>query len=376
MNKIVSIFKSLNKQKYSWVKGIQLLLIFVRLGITLGITSFAYAAVLDDLSPNERNTVEVFQNFSPKVVYVHRLATVVNHFYERMQVPAGAGSGIIWDAEGHIVTNFHVIDGADNIAVTIGTLTVPAKLIGAEPRKDLAVLSIQSSKALSLLKAFIPFELTHTSGLLVGQKTIAIGNPYGLDHTLTVGVISALGRQVLGPGGVTIRDMIQTDASINPGNSGGPLLDHKGRLIGLNTAIYSNTGSSAGIGFAVPADDVQRIASQIIKNGRIVLSGIGVQVIEPHVAHRLGIKTGLLVGSVLPNTPAQQVGIQGSFRRNGVLHLGDIIIGLNGHPIKDYDIFYNLLEKIKVGETISLAVLRGGKEIKFKMRTIDIAGYA
>lgn len=336
----------------------------------------SYAAVLDDLSPNEQNTVGIFQKFSTKVVYVHRLATVVNHFYERMEVPAGAGSGIIWDSNGHIVTNFHVIDGAEKIAVTIGNLTVPATVIGAEPRKDLAVLSIKSEKALSLLKSFVPFELTRTSGLLVGQKTIAIGNPFGLDHTLTVGVISALGRQVLGPGGVMIRDMVQTDASINPGNSGGPLLDHKGRLIGLNTAIYSNTGSSTGIGFAVPAEDVDRIASQIIKKGRVVLSGIGVRIVEPHIAKRLGVKHGLLVGAVLPNTPANQVGMQPTIRRGGIVHFGDVIVALNGHPIKDYDTFYNLLEKIKVGEEVNLGVLRQGKEIKFKMRTIDIAGYA
>ena len=228
----------------------------------------------------------------------------MNHSYERMQIPAGAGSGIIWDAEGHIVTNYHVINGADNLAISIGKLTVPAKVIGAEPRKDIAVLAIKSPKALELLKSYVSFELAHTNELMVGQKTIAIGNPFGLDHSLSVGVISALGRQVPGAGGVTIREMIQTDTSINPGNSGGPLLDSKGRLIGLNTAIYSNSGSSAGVGFAVPADDIARIVPQIIKNGRVVLSGIGIHWVGPNISKRLGIKKGILVGDVLPHTPA------------------------------------------------------------------------
>lgn len=336
----------------------------------------SYSTTLDELLPNERNTVEIFQKFSPKVVYVHRLATVVNHSYERMQVPAGAGSGIIWDAEGHIVTNFHVINGADDLSISIGNITVPAKVIGAEPRKDIAVLAIKSPKVLELLKSFTPFELAHTNELLVGQKTIAIGNPFGLDHSLTVGVISALGRQVPGVGGVTIRDMIQTDTSINPGNSGGPLLDSKGRLIGLNTAIYSNSGSSAGVGFAVPADDIARIVPQIIKHGRVVLSGIGIQRVEPNIAKRLGITKGILVADVLPHTPAAHAGLRGTLRDSwGRIHLGDVIIALNGHPIADYDAFYNLLTNIKVGETITLTVLRQGKELNFKMKTIDIAAY-
>lgn len=350
-------------------------LFLIILGL-ISISIVSHAAALDELLPNERNTVEIFQKFAPKVVYVHRLATVVNHSYERMQVVAGAGSGIIWDAQGHIVTNFHVIKGADNLNVSIGKLTVPAKIVGAEPRKDIAVLSVKSPKALALLKSFTPFELTHTNALLVGQKTIAIGNPFGLDHSLTVGVISALGRQVPGAGGVTIRDMIQTDASINPGNSGGPLLDSKGRLIGLNTAIYSHSGSSAGVGFAVPADDIARIVPQLIKNGRVVLSGIGIQVVEPHIANMLGVQKGLLVADVLPNTPAAAIKLQGTVRDSwGSIHLGDVITAINGHSVTDYDSFYNILVDVKVGEKISLTVVRNGKKINYTLKTIDIAAY-
>lgn len=336
----------------------------------------SYSANLDELLPNERNTVEIFQKFSPKVVYVHRLATVVKHSYERMQVPAGAGSGIIWDAAGHIVTNFHVINGADNLTVSIGKLTVPAKVIGAEPRKDIAVLAIKSPQALELLKSYVPFELAHTSDLLVGQKTIAIGNPFGLDHSLSVGVISALGRQVPGAGGVTIRDMIQTDTSINPGNSGGPLLDSKGRLIGLNTVIYSNSGSSAGVGFAVPADDIARIVPQLIKNGRVVLSGIGIQPVEPTIAKRLGVVKGLVVGDVLPRTPAAQAKLRGTVRDGwGRIHMGDVITAINGHPVKNYDNFYNILVDVKVGQPITVSVLRQGKTYNVNLKTIDIAAY-
>jgi S1-C subfamily serine protease len=339
-----------------------------------------YSAELDtklnELLPNERNTIEIFQKASPKVVYVHRMATVVNRSYERLQVSAGAGSGIIWDDKGHIVTNFHVTQGADQLAVSIGHLTVPVKVIGAEPRKDIAVLAITSAKALSELKAYKPFEIAHTHDLLVGQKTIAIGNPFGLDHTLTVGVISALGRQVPGIGGIKIRNMIQTDASINPGNSGGPLLDSAGRLIGLNTAIYSQSGSSAGIGFAVPADDIARVVQQIIQKGRVVLAGIGVQRVAPNIAERLGILKGVLVGDVLPHTPAAYAGLKGTYRDAwGRIVAGDIIVSLNGHDVDNYDELYNLLTEVKIGEKVNLTVIREGKPLHFKIRTIDIAGY-
>ncbi|RUR15907.1 S1C family serine protease [Legionella septentrionalis] len=344
--------------------------------LTCWVSASGFAAKLDELLPNERNTIEVFQKASPKVIYVHRLTTVINDSYERLHVPSGAGSGIIWDKQGHIVTNFHVINGADNLAVSIGKLTFPAKIIGAEPRKDIAVLAITSPKALELLKTFTAFEIAHTNELLVGQKALAIGNPFGLDHSLTVGVISALGRQVPGAGGVAIRDMIQTDASINPGNSGGPLLDSAGRLIGLNTAIYSQSGNSAGVGFAVPADEISRIVTQIIKHGRVVLAGIGIQRVEPNIAQRLGVKKGILIADVLPHTPAARAGLRGTYRDHwGRISLGDIIISLNGHPVENYDVLYNLLTEVQIGEPVTVTILRNGKQMNLKMKTIDIAAY-
>ncbi|MDP1603298.1 MAG: trypsin-like peptidase domain-containing protein [Legionella sp.] len=337
--------------------------------------SQAFSGTLDELLPNERNNVEIFQKFSPKVVYVHRLATI-NQAHIKKHIIAGAGSGIIWDEKGHIVTNYHVIKGADDLAISIGKVTVPAKVIGAEPRKDIAVLAITSPKALALLKSYVPFELIHSRDLLVGQKALAIGNPFGLDHSLTIGVISALGRQVPGAGGVTIREMIQTDAAVNPGNSGGPLLDSKGRLIGLNTAIYSNTGSSAGIGFAVPSDDIERIVPQLIKNGRVVLAGIGIRRVEPGVAARLGVNKGILIADVIPHTPAAQAKLRGTFRDSrGRLNVGDVLVAVNGHPVDNYDVLYNLLNNIPVGDGITITIERHHKPLNLKIKTVDIAGF-
>ncbi len=335
-----------------------------------------WAASLDHLLPDEKNTVEVFQKYASKVVFVHRLARVINHSYEMLHVTAGAGSGIIWDKQGHIVTNYHVINNAQDLAITIGKMTYPVQVIGIEPRKDIAVLKLDSKEAIKSLKNFTPFKLAPTEDLLVGQKAIAIGNPFGLDHSLTTGVISALGRQIQGIAGITIRDMIQTDAAINPGNSGGPLLDSQGRLIGLNTLIYSNSGSSAGVGFCIPSDDIERIVTQIIKHGRVVLAGIGIQRVEPKIAHTLGVKKGVLIASVLPETPAQKVGLKGTYRDEfGRIILGDVIIAANGHSVKNYDELYNVLNKIPVGDTISITVLRGQKKVQIEVKTIDIAAY-
>ncbi len=337
---------------------------------------FTQASPLDKLLPSERNTIEVFQKSAQKVVFVHRLTTVLNGYHEKMDIPSGAGSGIVWDHQGHIVTNFHVVKGSDKLAVTVNNITVPVQVIGVEPRKDLAVLKINDPKILKMIAGYKLFEPVKTSELLVGQKTLAIGNPYGLDHTLTTGIISALGRSVPGIGGVTIREMIQTDAPVNPGNSGGPLLDSAGRLIGLNTMIYSSSGSSAGIGFAVPADEIVRIVSQLIKYGRVVLAGIGIQRFDQATALKLGVKRGVLIAQVIPGTPAAKAGLQGTSRNHwGYINPGDVIVGINGHPVKNYDVLYNFLTNVKVGDEIKLTVLRNKKRLTYKIKTIDIAAY-
>lgn len=330
-----------------------------------------------NLLPDEANTIAVFKNTAPKVAFIHRLTTVIDPFNQSYEFKkSGSGSGIVWDNKGHVVTNFHVIRGADKFLVTINGITVDADVIGYEPRKDIAVLALHSNKLAQALKDFTPLEIAPTHELQVGQKALAIGNPFGFDHSLTVGVISALGRQMPGVGGVTIHDMIQTDASINPGNSGGPLLDSAGRLIGMNTAIFSESGTSAGVGFAVPGSEIARIVQQIIQHGRVKLAGIGIQPVPPSIAVHFGIKEGILVGEVLPNTPAATAGIIPTHRdRLGRIVLGDIIIALNGHPVKNYDELYYLLTQINIGEKIKLRVLRHGQPLDIFCKTIDIGGY-
>ncbi len=327
--------------------------------------------------PDEQNTIDVFRKISSKVVFIHRLTTVVDPLRQAAALKqSGSGSGLIWDKQGHVVTNFHVIKGADKFQISINGMTVSADVIGYEPRKDLAVLAINSSKALAQLKDFTPIEIAPTHELQVGQKALAIGNPFGFDHSLTVGVISALGRQVPGIGGVTIHDMIQTDASINPGNSGGPLLDSSARLIGLNTAIFSESGSSAGIGFAVPSSEIKRIVNQIIQHGRVRLAGVGLQPVPVSIAQHLGVLSGVLVADVLPNTPAARVGIRGTGRDGlGRLVLGDVIEAVNGHPIKNYDELYHLLNKVDIGTTIKLKLNRGGHPVMVSCKTIDIGAF-
>ena len=355
---------------------------YIKLGIVgllliTGWVTGAFANPVDTLLPDERSTIALFQNASPKVVFVNRMQVLPQRSHDSLLVvPSGAGSGIVWDKQGHVVTNFHVIKGADTVTVSMGNQTYPAKVVGADPRKDLAVLRLISPKALDALSTFTPFEMAPTSDLLVGQKTIAIGNPFGFDHSLTTGVISALGRQVPGVGGVTIHDMIQTDASINPGNSGGPLLDSSGRLIGLNTVIYSQSGSSSGVGFAVPADDIVRTVTQIIDHGRVLLAGIGIQPLDPKLAARFGVQKGIAIADVLPNTPAEKAHLQIMHRDHmGQIIVGDVIVALNGHSVNNYDELYNRLTHVAIGEEITLTVLRDNQRIYHRMKTIDIAAY-
>ena len=343
----------------------------------LGLSLQASFATVPNLLNDEKNSIEVFHTAADKVVFIHRLATVVDPMKQVLAVKeAGSGSGIVWDKEGHVLTNFHVIKGAEQFSLSLHGKTYHATVIGFEPRKDIAVLKIQSPDMLSVLKDFKPLELAPTSELQVGQKALAIGNPFGFDHSLSVGVISAVGRQMPGIGGVTIHDMIQTDAAINPGNSGGPLLDSSGRLIGMNTAIYSESGSSAGVGFAVPADEISRVVNQIIHHGRVKLAGIGIQPVPPSIASHLGVMKGIVVADVLANTPAQLAGIRPTHRDAiGRLVLGDIIVGITGHPIKNYDELYHLLTKIDIGAMVTVTIIRENQSIDLKFKTIDIGAY-
>ncbi|WP_437948739.1 trypsin-like peptidase domain-containing protein [Sorangium sp. So ce296] len=312
------------------------------------------------LIEDERNTISVFREVAPATVFVTQRRLVVDRFWgTAVEVPAGSGTGFVWDADGHIVTNFHVVDNAQSLVVQLqGEKTFPAKLVGVEPRKDIAVLKIDAPK--EMLKPIQVAPLREP--LEVGQKAIAIGNPFGLDHTLTTGIISALGRQVEGAGGVTIRDMIQTDAAINPGNSGGPLLDSSGHLIGMNTMIYSKSGTSAGIGFAVPSTTIARVVPQIIKTGKAETVGLGIQLDPAHRLERRNGIRGVIVMGVVPGGPADKAGLRGLSEGDRGLTLGDVIVGIDGAPVDDYDALYNALDGKKPGEKVKVDLLRGGQK--------------
>lgn len=323
---------------------------------------------------DEENTIHIYKQIAPRVVFVHNLKTVMMPNFDLSNIPVGAGSGFIWNEKGYVVTNFHVIQGASRLAVTLGKdKTYPAKLVGVEPRQDIAVLKIKAPDQVidRAIKGRLP--IADSNRLAVGQKTIAIGNPFGLSRTLTTGIVSALGRQISsGLTDVSIRNIIQTDATINPGNSGGPLLDSHGRLIGMNTMIFSTTGSSAGIGFAIPSNEIKNTVEQLIKHGRVIQSGIGIERFSDEFAAQLGVE-GVIIKTVMPNTPAAKAKLKPAYLDdNGRLRLGDVIIGVNNEKIAEFDDLYYLLEHTKVGALIELKVLRNGKPRTVKLKTVDI----
>ncbi|GJD11153.1 Protease Do-like 1, chloroplastic [Galdieria sulphuraria] len=257
-----------------------------------------------------------------------------------MELPAGQGSGFIWDTDGHIVTNFHVIRSATSAKITLYNGHIyDAKLVGVDPDKDVAVLKIDAPK-----NELRPIPLGHSSDLIVGQSAYAIGNPFGLDHTLTTGVVSGLGRTMRSPTGKPISNVIQTDAAINPGNSGGTLLDSSGRLIGMNTSIYSPSGASAGVGFAIPVDTLKPIVSSLIKYGKVIRPVIGISYLDGTQSSALGIDRGVLVLDVQRGSPAEKAGLRGNE--------GDL---------------FQILEEKKPGQTIRLKVDRDGRLIELKL---------
>lgn len=337
-------------------------------------TTATEAQTHPQLLPNEQNTIQIFERLSPLVVNVHRLRTVVTRGYQQHDIQSGMGSGFVWNKNGYIVTNYHVIRKANKIAVTLQKgRTVRAKIVGALPRKDIAVLKIDDPNALKEIdiNGFFHFPIANSAKLKVGQKALAIGNPFGLDRTLTQGIISAVGREIPGIAG-KINNMIQTDASVNPGNSGGPLLDSQGNLIGMNTVIFSTSGTSAGIGFAVPANDIKRTVEQIIQYGHVKQAGIGVQIFSDQITHSIGIK-GVLINKVVSQSPADKAGFQGTYRDEfGRIHLGDIITAINGKAISSYDDLNDVLDKVNIGDAISIQYLRGKKPNKVTLRTAEI----
>jgi len=311
-----------------------------------------------DLGADERATLAVFEKATKSVVFISNTA-IQRDFWslDIMEVPQGSGSGFVWNTQGHIVTNFHVIYGASSIKVTLADRSeYRAALIGADPDHDLAVLQIQAPD-----EALVPVTVGTSHDLRVGQKVLAIGNPFGLDHTLTTGVVSALGRTIRSMSNRTIEGVIQTDAAINPGNSGGPLLDGIGRLIGVNTQIVSPSGAFAGIGFAVPVDTVNRIVPELIKYGKLIRPGLGVSLVPDAMAKRWGIK-GLIIGKVTRGGPAERAGLKGAREtRMGRVELGDIILAVAGQPVDTVDDLMDVMEDHKVGEKVTVEILRGKK---------------
>jgi S1-C subfamily serine protease len=319
-----------------------------------------------DLAGDEKATIALFRNASPSVVHITTLTERRDIFNLNVQqIPSGTGSGFLWDSTGHVVTNYHVIEGASAAHVTLADKSDwDARLVGAAPDKDLAVLWIGAPSA-----RLFPLPLGSSHDLLVGQKAFAIGNPFGLDHTLTTGVISALGREIESVTRRPIKDVIQTDAAINPGNSGGPLLDSAGRLIGVNTMIYSPSGASAGIGFAIPVDTVRRIVPELIAHGRVTRPGLGIQVAADAVAEDLGIP-GVLIVDVTPGGPAAHAHLRPTRRDpvTGRLILGDVIVSVDGKPVQSVDDLVDILEQHKVGDRVRVTFVRNGQKQEAEVR--------
>jgi len=331
--------------------------------------STAAVAPAGDLLPEEQRVMSLFDRLSPSVVFITTMGATQDYFGRGHMAPQGAGSGFVWDAEGHIVTNFHVIAQAQEAVVTLSDGSEwPASLVGAAPDQDLAVLKIEAPKNL-----LPPIPVGVSKSLRVGQFAMAIGNPFGLDQTLTTGVVSALDRQIESMSGRQIYGVIQTDAAINPGNSGGPLIDSGGRLIGVNAAIKSPSGSSAGIGFAVPVDTVNRIVPQLIKNGKAARAGLGVMLAGPAVAQRFGV-AGAVVREVNPGSPADQAGLKGFDQdRYGHVRLGDVIVGLEGKAVKTLEDLTRLLDAHAVGDEVVVELDRNGarREVKVQLGSLD-----
>lgn len=310
----------------------------------------------------EERTISVFETASPSVVYITTTDKVLDFWTRNVsERPSGTGTGFVWDKNGHIVTNYHVVEGYKTAKVRLSDQRIfDVDVVGASTRHDLAVLKMRETKEVPP-----PVQIGTSSELKVGQTVLAIGNPFGLDHTLTTGVVSALGRSIDGEGSTntTMEDLIQTDAAINPGNSGGPLLDSSGRVIGVNVAIYSPSGASAGIGFAIPVDTVNRVVPQLVQNGRYIRPVLGITMndeVTGRVVDRLGVQ-GVLVLEVAPDSPAQKSGLKGTtVKANDELILGDIIQSIDGKLVTNTSELTAAMDKYKLNDTVKVHFLRDG----------------
>lgn len=314
----------------------------------------ATLAVDESLTADESNNIAVFRDISPSVVFVTNTQLRRRRFsLNVMEIPRGSGTGFVWHESGLIVTNFHVVANANKITITLNSgSTYEAEVVGSAPEKDIALLRIDANEPLS------PIPLGDSDKLAVGRKVLAIGNPFALDTSLSVGVVSALGREIKSVNNRTIKNVIQTDAAINPGNSGGPLLNSMGQLVGVNTAIYSPSGASAGIGFAIPVNTVKVIVPQLLEHGKLYRPVMGIETLTDYWAKRLQVK-GVALLSVRDGYPADiagMVGVREDIRGN--IHLGDVIIAIEGEPVTNEDTLLSLLERFEPGDTIAVTTLK------------------
>lgn len=317
-----------------------------------------------DLAEFEKTSISVFRSAAPSVAYI---STVRQHHdvFGNGSVSAGAGSGFVWDKAGHILTNAHVVSEADNVFVRFGIdRPLVAKVVGVAPEYDLAVLRVSVP-----LTGLTPLPIGASADLAVGQQVYAIGNPFGLDKTLTTGVISALDRTLPTATGQEITGVIQTDAAINPGNSGGPLLDSAGRLIGVNTAIASTTGAYSGIGLAIPVDTVNRVIPELLAKGKIARPGIGISAASQEMASQLG-QEGVVVIAVQRGGPAEAAGIAGADLERGLL--GDVITEANGKAVASVSDLSRILQEVGVGRSVELTVVRDGRSRRVAVVVEDL----
>jgi S1-C subfamily serine protease len=321
-----------------------------------------------DLAEDEKATIALFKQSSRSVVHVTTAQVGRDVQFNVMEIEKGTGSGFLWDEQGHVVTNFHVVEGANRFKVTLADQsTWEASPLGIAPDKDLAVLKIDAPREL-----LQPLLVGESKNLEVGQKVFAIGNPFGLDQTLTTGVISGLGREIRAMTGRAIDGVIQTDAAVNPGNSGGPLLDSRGRLIGVNTAIYSPSGASAGIGFAIPVDTVQRIVPQLLRSGKVVRPSLGADYFPDSFTSRLRVK-GVLVGRVAQGGPGEKAGLQPTQRDEaGDIVWGDLIVAVDGRAVESVDELISVIEGHEIGDKVKLEVVRGLRTTGQETRTLTV----
>ncbi len=317
------------------------------------------------LSSDESENITLFRETSPSVVHITTTRLRRDRInFNLQEIPQGTGTGFIWNDRGHIVTNFHVVQNAQRARVTLAdNSTWDARPVGAAPDADVAVLKIDAPA--DLLK---PIPIGESANLQVGQKVLAIGNPFGLDQSLTTGVISALGREIKSVSGRPIEGVIQTDAAINPGNSGGPLLDSSGRLIAVNTAIYSPSGAYAGIGFAVPVDIINRVVPEIIRSGKVERPGLGILIFDDSITQRLGLR-GVLVNDVAANSEAQAAGLRPTRRDDeDNIVLGDLIVAIEGVEVKRREDLFRVLGRHQVGDTVTLKVMRDGAPVQVPVK--------